>query len=95
MSKAEKLTILGCLASGGLFSAYYMMKPYAPTFSQSGGETLAEKRKRVLSHPSMRVLYSSMSFFYLQSYVNDAKSLMLLKEVLDVAKPKFVALQLA
>lgn len=36
-----------------------------------------------------------MTFFYLQSYQKTGEDLALLKEVLDVAKPKYVALQVS
>ncbi len=63
MSRAEKITILGSLGSAALLSAYFMMRPYLP--QKTVGESVAEKRKRIISNPNMRVLYSSMSFLYL------------------------------
>ena len=36
-----------------------------------------------------------MSFFYLQRYEPNAQSLLFLKDILDVSKPKYVALQLS
>lgn len=64
MSKVEKITILGSLGSALLISAYYLLKPYAPKFDEAE-DGLTSKRKRVINNPNMRVLYSSMSFFYL------------------------------
>lgn len=43
----------------------------------------------------MRVLYSTMTFFYLQGFKRTGEDLAQLKEVLDVAKPKLVALQIS
>lgn len=94
MSKVEKITILTSLGTAALFSAYFLLKPYAPKFGNSV-EGLADKRKGVINDPNMRVLYSSMSFFYLQGYESGPKNLFLLRDVLDVAKPKIIALQLS
>jgi hypothetical protein len=95
MSKAEKITILGSLASSALLAGYFMLKPQIADRKVVGGETLQEKRGRILKDGRVRVLYSTMSFFYLQKYESNAQSLMFLKEILDIAKPKFVALQLS
>ena len=95
MSKVEKITILTSLGTAAVFSAYFLFKPYAPKFGTSDDDSIADKRKRVINHPNMRVLYSSMSFFYLQGYESGPQNLFLLRDVLDVAKPKLVALQLS
>jgi hypothetical protein len=89
MSKVEKIGILGMLGSASLISAYFLLRPYAPSLGPD--LDAADRRKSIINNPNIRVLYSSMSFFYLQTYENNAKSLMLLKDMLDVAKPKFVA----
>lgn len=87
MALVEKASILIALTSTAGFCLYSMMKP---RFSKAfNGEEIVEKRKFILSHHDIRVLYSSMSFLYLQSYKNEPKSLFLLKDVLDVAVREF------
>ena len=54
------------------------------------------KRERLMQDKDIRFLYSSLTFFYLQGYrENDLNSLFNLSDILQVAKPKFVAMPMS
>ncbi|CAD8073908.1 unnamed protein product [Paramecium sonneborni] len=93
MTKAEKAAIIFGLGSTALLAIYSIVKP---RMSQGNNtESLIQRRNAILNKDNMRVLYSTMTFFYLQGYKKTGEDLALLKEVLDVAKPKLVALQIS
>ena len=56
----EKVFVLGSLALTGLFASYQVFKPSAVKKEKS-----AEVRERLLKEGATRMLYSTMSFFYL------------------------------
>jgi hypothetical protein len=82
MSHIEKGLTIVALASMGLIIGYSFLKPHGMRGLSTS--EIIEKRKELLKNPNIKVLYSSMSFFYLQSYTKQASDLILLKEVLDV-----------
>lgn len=58
-------------------------------------ETL-EIRKKILANKHVKILFSTMSFFYLQGFKpKEMLSLSTLYDILTIAKPNYIALQLS
>lgn len=58
-------------------------------------ETL-EIRKKILANNHVKILFSTMSFFYLQGFKpKEMLSLSTLYDILTIAKPNYIALQLS
>ncbi len=59
-------------------------------------ETVVEKRDKILHDPNVRILYSTMTFFYLLGYEpGSVKSLFTLHDILSISKPSLIALPLS
>ena len=57
---------------------------------------MLETRKRITSDKNVKILFSTMSFFYLQGFkTGDFKSMTMLHDILRIASPKYIALQLS
>lgn len=55
-----------------------------------------EIRKKVLSNPNVKILFSTMSFLYLQGFKPmDMLSLSTLYDILKISKPNYIALQIS
>lgn len=88
MKRSERLTVIASFATGGLFSAWILMrKGKAKAVEVVKTESTADKRKRLINDPNLRILNNQMTYLYLQSYEGTAKNLILLKDVLDLAQP--------
>jgi hypothetical protein len=87
----EKGVVLASLALTGSFAGYMMFKPAGVTKEKS-----ADVRARLHREGATRMLYSTMSFFYLDPFQQeDAQSFRRMKEILDLGAPQLVALQLS
>ncbi|EDK31396.1 transmembrane protein, putative (macronuclear) [Tetrahymena thermophila SB210] len=93
MSMFEKVCILGSLGAVGLFSVYSI---FAPSKNKLKKEEIQQKRQKLVNDDNMRVLYSTMTFFYLQGFEQEKlQSFHNLYDILQISKPKLVALQLS
>lgn len=83
MALIEKASIIFALTTAAGFSIYSALKP---RISKSlNNQSIIEKRKEIIANKDVRVLYSSMSFLYLQAYHNEPKDLILFKDILDIS----------
>jgi len=57
---------------------------------------MIETRKRVTADKNVKILFSTMSFLYLQGFKSqEFKSMTLLHDIFKIASPNFIALQLS
>lgn len=57
---------------------------------------MIETRKRITSDKNVKILFSTMSFFYLQGFkTGEFKSMTMLHDILKIASPNYIALQLS
>lgn len=94
MSLFEKVCILGSLGAVGVFSVYSIFAPAKKGSLKK--EDVQQKRDKLLKDKNMRILYSTMTFFYLQGFEQEnLHSFYNLYDILTISKPKLVALQLS
>lgn len=72
MKPSEKFTVFASFATTALFSTYILTRRKKPKPVQAVGESIADKRKRLLQDPNVRILNNKMTFLYLQSYEGTA-----------------------
>lgn len=93
MSKFEKILIMSSLAGVGLAGVYSVLSNKAESAKK---EDLMIIRERLVKDPQIKILYSTMTFFYLQGFEQrKLDSFYKFYDILGVAKPKFIALPIS
>ena len=66
MRISEKFTVIASFATTALFSGWILTKKSkTPKVEEVVSESIADKRKRLVNDPNMRILDNKMSYLYL------------------------------
>ena len=92
MNILEKIAVIGSVSAVTVFGLNAYLRPKV----RSSKQDFHLLREQLVKTREVRMLYSTMSFFYLQGFrQTDPKSFLTLKEVLKLSPPNLVILQLS